>query len=67
MEAKTDNFIDFTTFFNVLKESTTLNNEGLFSALTEYLYDDAGIKKSSMKDETSDILRKKKAFLQWRI
>lgn len=62
MEAKTDNFIDFTTFFNVLKESTTLNNEGLFSALTEYLYDDAGIKKSSMKDETSDILRKKKAF-----
>mgnify|MGYP000752565506 CR=1 FL=1 len=59
---ETDNFLDFTTFFNVLKESTTLNNEELFSALTEYLYEDARINKKSMKDETSDILRKKKAF-----
>lgn len=62
MEAKTDNFLDFSTFFNLVKESTTLRNEDLFSELTQYLYYDAQIEKDSMKDETSDILRKKKAF-----
>ena len=62
MEVKNDNFLDFTTFFKVLKESTTLNNEELFTALSEYLYEDASVKRKSMKNETSDILRKKKAF-----
>ena len=62
MEARNDNFLDFTTFFYVIKESTTLNNEDLFAELTGYLYADASIIKKSMKNETSDILRKKKPF-----
>ena len=56
------NFIDFTLFFNLIKESTSLNNENLFLLLLDYLYEDTEHEIKSPKDEVSDILRKKKAF-----
>lgn len=62
MIVATDNFLDFTTFFYVLKESTSLNNVELFTELVQYLYEHAGIGKDITKDDSSEILRKKKAF-----
>ena len=64
MEEKvsTDNFLDFTTFFSIIQDNTSLSNEQLFMDLTDFLYYISSRKVKAYKDEVSDILRKKKAF-----
>jgi len=57
-------FLDFTDFFRLLKDSMTSShsNEDVFIELVSVIYEEAGVSLVSPKDDVSDICRKKKAF-----
>lgn len=63
-QVESRDFLDFTDFFRLLKDSMTSShsNEDVFIELVSVLYDEAGISMGSPKDDVSDICRKKKAF-----
>lgn len=58
----TDNFFDFTDFFNLVYEHFDSTKEDLFKELTEFIYTDADHTVNSIKDDMYDITRKRKAF-----